>query len=266
MFTRRSPARGPASAPGPRRLGACGSRWSPSPSIPAVDGTTTTVKAVADRLVDTGHDVLLVAPGPGLTTYRGCRVARIQPARAASAPQVREALAGVRARPRPRHLARHASAARPSSTPRRLGVPDARRASSRPSPTVAADYWRAKVGRPRRPRARDRRLDARPARRPRRRAAAALAARRRRRGLRPAAARPPGCTRRWSRARSRGGPRVVVGYVGGLRKRHGVRRLAELGRGPRHPAGRRRRRPAARAGSPTGCPTRSSPARSGPAT
>ena len=25
--------------------------------FPAVDGTTTTVKAVADRLVDTGHDV-----------------------------------------------------------------------------------------------------------------------------------------------------------------------------------------------------------------
>jgi len=30
---------------------------------PAVDGTTTTVRAVADRLVDTGHQVLVVAPG-----------------------------------------------------------------------------------------------------------------------------------------------------------------------------------------------------------
>jgi phosphatidylinositol alpha 1,6-mannosyltransferase len=33
----------------------------------------------------------------------------------------------------------------------------------------------------------------------------------------------------WSRARAAGGPRVVVGYVGGLHKRHAVRRLAELG-------------------------------------
>ncbi len=33
---------------------------------------------------------------------------------------------------------------------------------------------------------------------------------------------------RWSRARSRSGPLVVVGYVGALRKHHGVRRLAAL--------------------------------------
>ena len=32
----------------------------------------------------------------------------------------------------------------------------------------------------------------------------------------------------WSRARSADGPRVVVGYAGGLSRRHGVRRLAEL--------------------------------------
>jgi phosphatidylinositol alpha 1,6-mannosyltransferase len=33
--------------------------------LPAVDGTTTTVKAVADRLIDAGHDVLLIAWCPG---------------------------------------------------------------------------------------------------------------------------------------------------------------------------------------------------------
>ena len=44
---------------------------------PAVDAATTTVKNVADRLVDTGHNVLLVAPGPGLATYRGSRVVRV---------------------------------------------------------------------------------------------------------------------------------------------------------------------------------------------
>ncbi len=32
----------------------------------------------------------------------------------------------------------------------------------------------------------------------------------------------------WSRAGSADGPQVVVGYVGGLHKRHGVRRLAEV--------------------------------------
>ena len=35
---------------------------------PAVDGTTRTVKAVADRLIDSGHEVNIVAPGPGLGT------------------------------------------------------------------------------------------------------------------------------------------------------------------------------------------------------
>ncbi len=37
---------------------------------PAVDGTTTTLKAVADRLVDLGHTVRIIAPGPGLATNR----------------------------------------------------------------------------------------------------------------------------------------------------------------------------------------------------
>jgi phosphatidylinositol alpha 1,6-mannosyltransferase len=47
---------------------------------PAVDGTTRTVKAVADQLVDSGHAVQLVAPGPGLASYRGCPVVRVGPA------------------------------------------------------------------------------------------------------------------------------------------------------------------------------------------
>lgn len=46
---------------------------------PAVDGTTRTVKQVVDRLVDTGHEVAVVAPGPGLGSYRGASVARIRP-------------------------------------------------------------------------------------------------------------------------------------------------------------------------------------------
>jgi len=60
---------------------------------PASDGTTTTVKAVADRLIDLGHDVRLIAPGPGLTRYRNCRVVRISPLAQPGA-QVRDALSG----------------------------------------------------------------------------------------------------------------------------------------------------------------------------
>jgi phosphatidylinositol alpha 1,6-mannosyltransferase len=37
---------------------------------------------------------------------------------------------------------------------------------------------------------------------------------------------------KWARARSRGGPLLVVGYVGDLRKREGTRRLADVARVP----------------------------------
>lgn len=59
---------------------------------PAVDGTTTTVKAVLDRLIDTGHQVRIIAPGPGLRSYRSCEVVRIRPLERAGG-QVRDALA-----------------------------------------------------------------------------------------------------------------------------------------------------------------------------
>ena len=59
---------------------------------PAVDGTTTTLKQLADHLIDAGHEVLLVAPGPGLATYRRSQVARIRPLDRPGR-QVREALA-----------------------------------------------------------------------------------------------------------------------------------------------------------------------------
>ena len=58
---------------------------------PAVDGTTTTLKQVADHLIDAGHEVLIVAPGPGLGTYRRSHVARIRPLDKPGR-QVREAL------------------------------------------------------------------------------------------------------------------------------------------------------------------------------
>lgn len=59
---------------------------------PASDGTTTTVKAVADRLIDRGHEVRIIAPGPGLANYRRSRVVRVSPLAKPGA-QVRDALA-----------------------------------------------------------------------------------------------------------------------------------------------------------------------------
>src|SRR3546814_17262587 len=46
---------------------------------PAIDGTTRTNKQVVDRLITLGHEVQIVAPGPGLATYRHAPVARIRP-------------------------------------------------------------------------------------------------------------------------------------------------------------------------------------------
>ncbi|MGB0101247.1 MAG: glycosyltransferase family 1 protein, partial [Nocardioides sp.] len=59
--------------------------------FPAADGTTTTVKSVLDGLVDRGHQALVIAPGPGLTSYRGCRISRIRPLDKPGS-QVRDAL------------------------------------------------------------------------------------------------------------------------------------------------------------------------------
>ena len=195
--------------------------------FPAVDGTTTTVKAVVDRLVDTGHAVQLIAPGPGLPTYRGCPVVRIRPLDPLGG-QVRDALDSFRpdlvhvTSPRTvgRKALKHAD---------RLGVP-AVVVEQSPLLDLAADYWRSRVS--------DR-------------AAALLVTSRwmldrvRELGGEPAlwapgvdtAAFTPGLRdtwlhERWSRARSRPQPLVVVGYVGSLRNRHDVRRLVELAHVP----------------------------------
>ncbi|MFC4784254.1 glycosyltransferase [Nocardioides sp. MAHUQ-72] len=61
---------------------------------PAVDGRTRTVKAVADGLVDTGHEVGIVAPGPGLGSYRRSPVLRTG-SRLRVGAQVASALAGL---------------------------------------------------------------------------------------------------------------------------------------------------------------------------
>jgi phosphatidylinositol alpha 1,6-mannosyltransferase len=190
---------------------------------PAVDGTTTTLKAVADGLVDAGHEVLIVAPAPGLGSYRSCVVVRVQPLDPAGA-QVRSGLENFR--PDVIHV----------TSPGTLGRKALKWAGRNDVPTVVveqspvldltADYWRTKVA----DRAdlilvtsqwmRDRVAEF---------------------GVEAGlwtpgvdtAAFTPGLRDQWlhdqwSRKRSAEGERVVVGYVGSLHKRHGVRRLAEL--------------------------------------
>jgi hypothetical protein len=97
---------------------------------PAVDATTRTVKAVADHLVDTGHEVVVVAPGPGLASYRGCPVVRTG-GRLRLGHGLARALADLRPDlvhlVSPGHLGRVAEA-----ESRRLGIPTLR---------VACDAW-----------------------------------------------------------------------------------------------------------------------------
>jgi phosphatidylinositol alpha 1,6-mannosyltransferase len=46
--------------------------------FPQVNGVTNTVRHTVDRLLETGHEVLVVAPGPGLNSYRTARVVRVR--------------------------------------------------------------------------------------------------------------------------------------------------------------------------------------------
>ena len=205
-FTRQQPARsGPDTCAGHGR----GMRIAlvTETFFPAVDGTTTTVKAVLDRLVDRGHDVLVVAPGPGLPTYRGCRIARVRPLDKPGS-QVREALDSFR--PDLVHVTSPDTVGRKAlKHARRLGVPTVLVEQSPKHSGYAADRllvtstWMLDHG-------------------------AELWAP----GVDTAAFTPAlrddWLHGRWSRARSRPAPLVVVGYVGSLRKRHDVRRLASL--------------------------------------
>lgn len=191
---------------------------------PLYDDRTVTVRRVADRLVDLGHDVLVVAPAPGLGSYRGARVTRIRATervgRHTPGRQVRDALTGFG--PDLVHVATpgllgclalgHA---------RRTGVPSLVVQETR-VPRSGADRWRRTV----------------PARADRlvvtcRWLRATLAAD----GVGPVPVWEPGVDavafspvlsserlrERWTRD-----DRVPVGHVGELRKRHGVRGLAAL--------------------------------------
>lgn len=194
---------------------------------PAVDATTTTVKATVDRLVDLGHEVRLVAPAPGLADYRGCRVDRVGPLERTGA-QVRASLEAFR--PDVVHVTSPGALGRKAlKHARRLGVPTLV-VQQAALTTPELDRWRTRVaGRA------DRVLVTAPWFAARM-AGAAIDTQVWLPGVDTArfspALRDPWLHDRWARARSADGPRVVVGYVGGLHKRHGVRRLAGLAQVP----------------------------------
>ncbi|KRA38288.1 MULTISPECIES: glycosyltransferase [unclassified Nocardioides] len=190
---------------------------------PAVDSTTTTLKATADRLIDRGHTVRIIAPGPGLASYRGCDVVRVRPLEPTGA-QIRDTIEAFAPdlvqvhSPRAigRKALKHAA---------RAGVPTIAVEQS-PVLDLAADYWRTKVAE----RA-DRVLVTSPW-MVERAAELGINAHLWLPGVDPAAFSPALRDQwlhgSWSKAKSKEGRRVVVGYVGGLHKAAGVRRLADL--------------------------------------
>lgn len=190
---------------------------------PAVDSTTTTLKATADRLIDQGHTVRIIAPGPGLASYRGCDVVRVRPLEPTGA-QIRDTidtfgpdLVQVHS---PRAIGRKAL-----KHAARAGVPTLAVEQS-PVLDLAADYWRAKVAE---------RADQVLVTSPwmvERAAELGIEAQLWLPGVDPAAFTPALRDQwlhgSWSKAKSKEGRRLVVGYVGGLHKAAGVRRLVDL--------------------------------------
>ncbi|THJ10498.1 glycosyltransferase family 1 protein, partial [Nocardioides sp.] len=190
---------------------------------PAVDSTTTTLKATVDRLVDRGHSVRIVAPGPGLGSYRGCDVVRVRPLEPAGG-QVRAAIESFS----PDLVQVH--------SPRAVGRKALKHAARSGVPTIvveqspvldlSADYWRAKIAE---------RADRVVVTSPwmvQRAAELGVDAELWEPGVDPAAFTPAlrdqWLHASWSRAKSKDGAQVVVGYLGGLNKQAGVRRLAAL--------------------------------------
>lgn len=190
---------------------------------PAVDGTTRTVKQVVDRLVDTGHEVQIIAPGPGLSTYRSSRVARIRPldkpgrqvaaALGSFAPDlVHVASPGLLGRKALKHAdlqGRRSIVVQQSPVPPITAEHWLRKVHARADQVlVTCDWMRERLG--------ELGVDA-PVWSP---------------GVDVAAWSPelrdPRLHDAWARRKVEATPRVVVGYVGSLHKRHGVRRLAEL--------------------------------------
>ncbi|MCA1983541.1 glycosyltransferase [Nocardioides nematodiphilus] len=190
---------------------------------PATDGATTTVKAIADRLIETGHDVRFIAPGPGLPSYNRSRVVRVNPV-AKPGGQVRDALADFEPDLvqviNPGRLGRKALKHARELGLRTIAVQQA------PVAEATAEYWRSRVA----DRADHLVVTARWM--VERLAELDVEAELWLPGVDGAAFAPslrdPWLAEKWSRASRPQGRQVVVGYVGALAKRHGVRQLADL--------------------------------------
>ncbi|MGH3352946.1 MAG: glycosyltransferase [Nocardioides sp.] len=191
--------------------------------FPTIDGVTTTVKAIADRMIESGHEVRFVAPGPGLAVYRNSRVVRVSPI-AKTGRQVRSALESFEPDAviafDPGRLGRKALSSPTAAAATTMVVqqsPISPKAALTWDTGVAAyadeifvtSTWLRTVL-----------------------AAIAVQAEVWEPGVDSAAFSPSlrddWLHRRWSKAKSRPSPLVVVGYAGNLAKSHGVRRLAEL--------------------------------------
>lgn len=102
--------------------------------MPQVNGVTTTVRHVVDELLRTGHEPLLVAPGPGLTSYRGVQVVRV---RSVSLPGYRSVHLGLPDHAVHAALARFAPDLVHLASPVSLGASGLRAARRLGLPTVA---------------------------------------------------------------------------------------------------------------------------------
>lgn len=190
---------------------------------PATDGATTTLKAIADRLIETGHEIRFIAPGPGLASYNRSRVVRVNPV-AKPGGQVRAALEefgpDLVQVVNPGRLGRKALKHARALGMRTLAVQQS------PVPDATADYWRSRVA--------DRadRLVVTAQWMTERLADLDVDADLWTPGVDTAAFAPtlrdPWLAGKWSRASRPEGRQLVVGYVGALAKRHGVRQLATL--------------------------------------
>ncbi|NYI75408.1 glycosyltransferase [Nocardioides panzhihuensis] len=191
--------------------------------FPTIDGVTTTVKAIADHMIESGHEVRFIAPGPGLPVYRNSRVVRVSPI-AKTGRQVRDALESfepdVVVSFDPGRLGRKALSSPSAAAATTLVVqqsPVSPKAALTWNTSIAAyadeifvtSEWLRRVL-----------------------AAIDVRAEIWEPGVDTAAFSPSlrddWLHRRWSKAKSRPTPLVVVGYAGNLARSHGVRRLAEL--------------------------------------
>jgi phosphatidylinositol alpha 1,6-mannosyltransferase len=190
---------------------------------PATDGATTTLKAIADRLIETGHEVRFIAPGPGLPSYNRSRVVRVNPV-AKPGGQVRDALAEFEPDLvqviNPGRLGRKALKHAHALGMRTVAVQQS------PVADATAELWRTRIA--------DRadRLVVTARWMVERLAELDVAAELWLPGVDTAAFAPTlrdnWLADKWSRAHRPGGRQIVVGYVGALAKRHGVRQLAVL--------------------------------------